>query len=64
MSSKECDYEGCSEPTKGQYCPEHEAEYQDYLYDSYKDGMYDDWEASRCNFRDELEDVEYDDNEM
>jgi len=37
MSSQECEYVGCSEATKGQYCSEHEADYQDYLFDSYQD---------------------------
>lgn len=37
MSSQECEYEGCEEPSKGQYCPEHQAEYDDMLFDMMKD---------------------------
>ena len=37
MSSQECEWEGCEEPTKGKYCPEHQAEYDDYLYDAMRD---------------------------
>lgn len=44
MSSQECEYEGCHEPAKGQYCPEHEAEYQEYLYDAWKDEIVDEQE--------------------
>ena len=37
MSSGECEYEGCHEPAKGKYCPEHEADYEDMLWDAWKD---------------------------
>lgn len=37
MSSGECGFEGCQKPAKGKYCPEHQAEYDDMLFDLLKD---------------------------
>lgn len=37
MSSQECEFEGCEEATKGRYCPEHQAECDDAMFDAMKD---------------------------
>lgn len=37
MSSQECEFEDCEEATKGRYCPEHQAEYDDAMFDAMKD---------------------------
>ena len=46
MSSQECEVEGCEEATKGRYCPEHQADYEDCLYDAWKDDQIDEQDNS------------------
>ena len=49
MSSQECEVEGCEEATKGRYCPEHQADYEDFLYDAYEDDYYEAWKDEQDN---------------